>query len=105
MIHALEKFTAPKWGSRKFNNAKQLMSSVPHTHVKRKGYGRKTIQGRKTRVWAWWVWREDLLKEAGNEQVTEGETASGSFSGGTQYEERGGGALFVTAVRVTNSNR
>lgn len=98
MIRALEKFTAPKWGSRKFNNAEQLVTSVPHAHVRRKGYGRKTIQGRKTRVWPWWPRREDLLKEAGKEQVTEGETASGSFGGGTRYEERGGDALFVTAA-------
>lgn len=37
------------------------------------------IQGRRTCFWAWKTWREDLVKEAGNEQVAGGEIVFGSF--------------------------
>lgn len=59
--------------------------------------------GQEKCFWAWWTWREDLIKEAGHEQVIEGESAFGSFSWGKWYEEQGGDVLFITAAQDTNS--
>lgn len=53
-------------------------------------------------LWTWWTWKEDLVEEAGSEQVIKGGVV-GFSSWGKQHEERGGDALFITAAQDTNS--